>query len=325
LIGAEFGGQIGWLLVFAGVCAIAGVAVTWRARRSRPEWGGWLLWASWLAVSAVILSFGGGVGHLYYANELAPPLAAVVGAGTVLLWRAWRNKEGLGWLLPVGVAVQIVVAIVVALHHQLAFPWLAPVIYATGGIGMALLLWSRQAVEWPGDDLPRLARVASVVFLSVALLAGPVAWCIGPFTGQTNGNDPRGGPRQSGPNSIESVAVAGAAAARLDSIAGNTRYRVLLPSTMEAGAWIVGGDRSVAGLGGYTGTEPMPSLGVLHQWFDNGELGFVLISRTQPARAWAPWVESHCLFDPAALAPRSVSAHHYRAFWCGGGSVPRSP
>src|SRR3954471_10566751 len=80
LLNAALGGQAGWLLGFALVAGLALVASS-RLRRRDPVTG-WVLAAGGSALTiAVAFSFAQGIFHPYYVSELAPFLAALVGAG----------------------------------------------------------------------------------------------------------------------------------------------------------------------------------------------------------------------------------------------------
>ena len=325
LFGPQFGGQIGWLLVAGGVCSATGLWVSWRRRRSPLARAGWLLWVTWLTVAAAVVSLGGGVGHLYYASELAPALGAVVGAGAVLLWQAWWAHQRIGWMLPVGLGAQTVVAAGLARREAGSFPWLSPVILATGGAAVCLLLLSRGVfAEWGAAHKRRRGFAISGLAL-IALAAGPVAWSYGPLTAPTNGNDPRGGPGRRPASSFTSVDVVRPALARLEAQGAGRRYQVLLPSTMEAGAWIVAGADRVAGLGGYTGNEGTPSGAVLREWLNSGQIGFVLINRATPNRGSARLFTFWCRNDASVMGSRSVPGHHYHAYWCGPDDPARQP
>ena len=63
-----------------------------------------ILWGGWLIVTGAVLSFASGIIHTYYTVELAPAIAALVGIGTVLLWRA-RARLGARFALAAGAVV----------------------------------------------------------------------------------------------------------------------------------------------------------------------------------------------------------------------------
>ena len=76
------GGQAGWLLGFALVAGVA-LVVSSRLRRSDPVTG-WILAVGGSALTAAVaFSTASGIFHPYYVSELAPFVAALVGAGAV--------------------------------------------------------------------------------------------------------------------------------------------------------------------------------------------------------------------------------------------------
>jgi 4-amino-4-deoxy-L-arabinose transferase-like glycosyltransferase len=87
LFNASFGGQISWLLPAALILLVAGLILTARAARTDRTRAAFLLWGGTLAVTALVFSFAAGIIHPYYTVALAPAIGALVGMGSVLLWR----------------------------------------------------------------------------------------------------------------------------------------------------------------------------------------------------------------------------------------------
>jgi 4-amino-4-deoxy-L-arabinose transferase-like glycosyltransferase len=87
LFNASFGGQISWLLPAALILLVGGLILTARAARTDRTRAAFLLWGGTLAVTALVFSFAAGIIHPYYTVALAPAIGALVGMGSVLLWR----------------------------------------------------------------------------------------------------------------------------------------------------------------------------------------------------------------------------------------------
>ena len=103
LLGGRFGAEIGWLYPLA-LLALAYGLVRWRrAPCTDPVRGGFVLWGVWLLTFGLIFSAMGTIPHTAYIAALAPALAALGGAGIVLLWRAYRTGRRAAWLLPAAV------------------------------------------------------------------------------------------------------------------------------------------------------------------------------------------------------------------------------
>ncbi len=318
LLGVQFGGQIGWLLPLAGICCIAGFWSAWRRSGSRLGRGGWLLWSIWLAVACVVISEGARIGHLYYANEIAPALAATTGAGLVIMARAWRARDRIGWLLPVGIGVETVAATVLARRQDGSLPWLAPLILACGGAALVMVLLSRGVLaEHVGPRSRRAALGVATALALVCILAGPVTWAVLPLGAPTAGSDSRGGPPVGVQGTAGLVRSVGPVLSWTEQHARGAKYQLVLPSTMAAGAWIVAGGDSVVGVGGYTGLESAPPLVGFTLLTRAGAIGYVLVNDKPPWSSYMKWVRSTCRRDPGrGIPPRSIPLHHYRLYRC---------
>ena len=87
------GGQIAWLIPMAVAGLAAGLWLTRRAPRTDLRRAGWLLWGLWAVSCFVTFSRAEGVFHPYYTVQLAPPVAALAGAGGLALWRLGRTSR----------------------------------------------------------------------------------------------------------------------------------------------------------------------------------------------------------------------------------------
>src|SRR4029453_5381805 len=87
LLNLQNGGQISWLLPFAAIALAGGLWMTPPARRPGTGRAGWLLWGTWAFVCFAVFSLSTGIFHEYYSVQLAPAIAALVGAGAVPRWR----------------------------------------------------------------------------------------------------------------------------------------------------------------------------------------------------------------------------------------------
>nr|WP_201305121.1 glycosyltransferase family 39 protein [Streptomyces sp. GS7] len=92
LFSSDMGGQISWLLPAALILLVVAVCVLWRARRAvaaeraaqRTEF---LVWGGAMLMTFTIFSFMSGIFHQYYNIALSPYVAALVGMGSVFVWR----------------------------------------------------------------------------------------------------------------------------------------------------------------------------------------------------------------------------------------------
>jgi 4-amino-4-deoxy-L-arabinose transferase-like glycosyltransferase len=185
----EQGGQISWLLPAALIVLVAGLVLTARAARTDRLRAGLVLWGGWLVGTGLVFSFMQGIFHAYYTVALAPAIGAVVGMGSVVLWRARRNPFA---------AVALAAAIAVTAwwsYHLLArsadfLPWLRWVVLIGGLVAAVGVLASLR--------LPaRIAAVSAGVALA-AVLAGPAAYAVQTASEPHTGSIPTAGPATQG-------------------------------------------------------------------------------------------------------------------------------
>ena len=82
------GGQIAWLIPAAMLLLVVGVVLRGRAPRTDVRRAALVLFGAWLVVTALVFSFMAGIFHPYYTVALAPAIAALVGAGSVVAWES---------------------------------------------------------------------------------------------------------------------------------------------------------------------------------------------------------------------------------------------
>ncbi|MFF1558122.1 ArnT family glycosyltransferase [Streptomyces sp. NPDC058279] len=174
LFSTDIGGQISWLLPAALVMLVAGLVITWRARRATDSLesmarAAFLAWGGSLLITGLVFSYMQGIFHEYYTVALAPFVAALVGMGVAVLWEERGSR-----------AASLTLAGTLALTAYWAFVLLGR---ATG-----YLPWLRWTVLVAGlgaaAALPFAARLGRGVVLAVAAvglgaaLAGPLAYCL---------------------------------------------------------------------------------------------------------------------------------------------------
>jgi len=87
LFSGEFGLEIAWLLPAAVVLLAGAIWVTWRGRRTDLARASLIVFGGWLVSNGVTFAYMKGTIHPYYTVALAPAIGALVGIGSVLLWR----------------------------------------------------------------------------------------------------------------------------------------------------------------------------------------------------------------------------------------------
>jgi 4-amino-4-deoxy-L-arabinose transferase-like glycosyltransferase len=330
LFNSEFGGQIAWLLPAALVLLGAGLFLTRRAPRTNRTRAAFLLWGSWLVVTAAVFSLGAGIIHPYYTVALAPAIGALVGIGGALLWRR-RATTFARWTLAATVLVTAVWVRALLNRTPDWHPELRALVLVTGiGGALGILVAHR---------LRRPARVAVVTVALVAVLAGPAAYAVATAATPHSGAIPSAGPSVTGttigafgptgggggagrggfgfnggsnagggPGGLLNTSTPQTAVVRaLEQNADRyTWVAAVVQSNQAAGYQLATGDPVMA-IGGFNGTDPAPTLaqfqalvraGRIHYFiagggFGGGPGGSSGSGGTTTAARITAWVESH--------------------------------
>jgi 4-amino-4-deoxy-L-arabinose transferase-like glycosyltransferase len=171
LLGGSLGAEIGWLYPLASLALGFGLMWRCRAPRTDPVRGGFVMWGAWLLTFGIIFSAMSVIPHTAYLASLAPPLAALSGAGIVLFWRAYRGGDRRGWVLPLAVAAELAWAARLWPGYRRFLPWTLWTAIAAGAVALAVMVAAR---------LSRRARAGLVAFGIAAgvaaMLAAPATW-----------------------------------------------------------------------------------------------------------------------------------------------------
>ncbi|MEN3270638.1 MAG: hypothetical protein V7646_7532 [Pseudonocardia sp.] len=189
LFNAEMGGQAAWLLPAALVLLVALLWYTRRVPRTDRLRAGTVVWGGWLLVTGLVFSMMAGIFHSYYLVALAPAIAAVVGIGTVVLWRQ-RAALAPRITLAAVLAVTAVWAFVLLRRTPDWQPWLAWTVLVVGVIAALALL----AV----DRMPRALATSAAAVAVVVALAGPGGYALVTVATPHSGAIPTAGPQGSG-------------------------------------------------------------------------------------------------------------------------------
>ncbi|HWU08410.1 MAG TPA: glycosyltransferase family 39 protein [Streptomyces sp.] len=169
MFNSEIGGQISWLLPAALILLVAGLWLTWRAKRTDTARAAFLAWGGSLLMTAFVFSFMAGIFHQYYTVALAPYIAALAGMGATVLWEE-RSRWWAGAALGVTVAATAVWSYVLLGRTPDYHPWLRWAVLVGGLAGAVGLLLAA-----------RLGRVFALGVTGLGLaasLAGPTAYTI---------------------------------------------------------------------------------------------------------------------------------------------------
>src|ERR1700749_1352053 len=159
--------QVGWLYPLA---AVSIVVLFWQRRhkpRTDPVRAIVIMWTAWIVVYG--LAYSEGSIHSYYVLTLAPPLAALSGAGTVALWHAFRARGRRALALPVTIALTVGWGIYIASSFS-TYRWLIPALAVAGLVALAAL-----AASWRAPIAAGRWALAAAIAALIAVF-GPAAW-----------------------------------------------------------------------------------------------------------------------------------------------------
>ncbi|WP_327065147.1 ArnT family glycosyltransferase [Kitasatospora sp. NBC_01302] len=302
LFQGRFGPQIGWLYPFAFLALAFGLWSRRRAGRTDRLLGGFVMWGSWLLVVGLVFSKMSSIPHTAYMATLAPALAALAGAGGVLMWDAYRKNERGAWLLPIAVAAEAGWAWYLGHFTPGFLPWLKWLVLAATVLGVAAMVWGRLSRHSPS----RLLLVGLLTGLAGAAVT-PVAWSASVLDPKYAGSsfDALAGPSDGGLGAMltKMIAAGGPGGAPApagfggpggdisSSLSGDQRklydyvkarqdgakYVLAVDNWMSASPYVLATGDTVLPMGGFSGTVPAPSAGSFDSLMRGGAVRFVLV------------------------------------------------
>jgi 4-amino-4-deoxy-L-arabinose transferase-like glycosyltransferase len=300
MFGASFGTEVSWLLPAALLLLVAGLWFTRRAARTDRVRASLLIWGGWVLVTGLVFSFMTGTVHPYYAIALAPGIAGLVGIGAVELWRgrAWWPSRIVLAAAVLGTAVWTAVLLG---RDASWLPWLRVAVVVLGVLAAAGLLVRA--------DRLRAGAVAVAVAALLAGGLGTAAYTVATASVGHTGSIPTSGPSGSGgfgargafdgaqpPSDGQGAAAGQAASADRRGFAGSgpggetaasgevvallqattTRWSAITNGAQSAASLELSSGTSVIGMGGFTGSDPYPSLEQFKELVANGEVTYYI-------------------------------------------------
>ncbi len=293
----ELSGQASWLIPFAFVGA-AGVLVSVRRKQVTPAHKETLFWLAWLFPGMIFFSIAGFFHH-YYLIMLAPPLAALTGAGWMELWRRYRENAGWTvWLFPAAIASTAALQwyFVHPYDKEIGSGW-STTIAAAGAAAAGFLILAKL--------LRKAVPAAAAVLAFMVLLIGPLYWSATPITYGQSAQLPQAGPDTSSRFGGGDGGGRGGGTSTVDEglyhyllqhqngeifLFATTRYNTAVPYIIEKGA-------AVMAMGGYSGSDPILTEESLEAMVAEGKVKYFLISNSGGPgggnSALTAWIASH--------------------------------
>jgi 4-amino-4-deoxy-L-arabinose transferase-like glycosyltransferase len=273
LFGASMGAEASWLLPAALVGLVVGLVLTWRAARTDRVRAGLLLWGGWLLVTGAVFSFMAGTVHPYYNVALAPAVAALVGIAVAQLVK--RRESLVARLVLTAMLLATGVWSFVLLNRTPewwpAIRWVVLI----GSILIALLLAVR------GHRLGK-ATVAVVVATAIVGLGGSAGFSIYNAASAHNGPGTMSGPQKAGGFDFGGKGGPGmpgrADSPELEALLENAdnRWAAAGIGSMSVSDLELKTGSSLMAIGGFTGSDPSPTLAQFQQYVADGQVRYFL-------------------------------------------------
>ncbi len=320
----QVGAQIAWLLPLAAVGLLAGLWMTRRAPRTDLRRAGLVLFGIWGLVHVVIFSTAQGTFHPYYTSAMAPAIAALSGIGVIMLAKAARTSWTALAVLDLSVAGTALLSLELMSRATDAPGWAKVAVPFTAFVAIVL----SPLVRSERPSARRLVAVAAVAG-SIALLAGPASYSFANLGRSLNGNNVLAGPAgassgggmgggmvrggQGGPGGQMGTPPSGAMSAQpggmggggvsdevisyLQANQGSAKYLLAATGSQTTASIIIETGANVVTIGGFSGSDPAPTVDQLAQMVADGELRYVLIGGQGGGRGGSSeittWVQEH--------------------------------
>ncbi|MDT8910799.1 glycosyltransferase family 39 protein [Amycolatopsis sp. PS_44_ISF1] len=265
----QFGGEASWLLPAALIGLVAGLWFTRRAPRTDRTRAALLLWGAWTVVTVVVFSYMSGIIHPYYTVALVPGIAATLGVSGRELWRG-RAYPAPRAVLALMLAATVVWGFILLGRAPQWQPWVRYTALGLGAIGVLVLLLG-------SERLRRIAPLAAALGLVAALLGTATATIATAATAHTGGqpssspSDSRGG--RGGRSGFGRTTQSNVEVDRLLQATTN-RWAAAQTGAMQSAGLALGSGKPVMAIGGFSGSDPAPTLRQFQQYVGAGEVHY---------------------------------------------------
>ncbi|MNC11324.1 hypothetical protein D3C75_590180 [compost metagenome] len=280
LFQSALSGQASWLLPFV-LFGVIGIFASLRRKNFTMKHKEALFWLAWLVPAMGFFSIAGFF-HQYYLIMMAPPVAALVGAGWLQLWNYYKERSNwLSWLLPVSVLATAAFQwyIIHPYNDTIGSGWSMGVLAA--GIAAALLLIIVRIIK--AQEKKALAHAAAVIGLLV-LMIGPLNWSFTPITYGLNSMTPAAGPDSSesggfgGGGRNNTTGVNESLLAYLKEHNTGEQYLFAAMDYGTAGPYIIDEGEQVVILNGFNSSDVPYTTDTLKAFVQSGKVKYFLVT-----------------------------------------------
>jgi len=273
MFGSSFGTEISWLLPAALIGLVAGLWFTRRAPRTDRTRLALVLWGGWLVVTAVVFSYMSGIVHPYYSVALAPAIAAVVAISGRALWQGRANLGPRATLAGMVVATAVWSFILLDRTPDW-FPALRWTVAVLGVVAGTVLVMG----------VPTVRKAATIVAAAVVLTLGVSTAAYGVETASVahSGSIPTSGPTSSAMGGGMGAGPGGSGEDASSSAVGEllakttTKWAAATTGSQNAAALELASGKAVIGIGGWSGSDPAPTLDEFKAYVAAGEIKYYI-------------------------------------------------
>ncbi|KHL92785.1 4-amino-4-deoxy-L-arabinose transferase [Paenibacillus sp. IHB B 3415] len=279
LFQSELSGQASWLLPFV-LFGCSGIFASLRRKNFTRKHKEALFWLAWLVPVMGFFSIAGFF-HQYYLIMMAPPVAALAGAGWSQLWSYYKERAvWLSWLLPAAVLATTVfeVYIIHPYDDTIGSGW--SIVVLAAGVAASVVLLILRLLKASANK-QSLLHAAAVTGLLV-LLIGPLYWAFTPITYGNNSMTPAAGPDSSSAGGMGGRnSATGVNENLLAYLKENNTGEKYLFAAMDygtAGAYIIDEGESVVILNGFNTSDVPYTTDTLKALVESGQVKYFLVS-----------------------------------------------
>jgi 4-amino-4-deoxy-L-arabinose transferase-like glycosyltransferase len=289
LLHRALGRDTGWLIPAAAVIALWGLVSRRRQPRGDPLRACFILWGGWLVILFAVFSAITTL-NTYYTAALAPPTAALIGAGAAAAWSQDRVAAGRRIGLAVVVAGTAAYAVwLVPSSGVYLSGWLVPAIVAVAVVAVGLLFWSLFARR---DTWIAASLAASLIALTLAPATATVS-----LVGSDGGafDTPFEPAKAADALDDQAAEVTAALESAIPTWQGESNGAPILMAAQTAllpSVIIYDAGLEALPIGGFDGTTPSPTLSQLQADIRDGRFHLAWIDTDSDPRL--RWIVTHC-------------------------------
>ncbi|MCX4094132.1 glycosyltransferase family 39 protein [Nocardia sp. alder85J] len=272
LFSGEFGFEIGWLLPAALLALVLVLIARRHAPRTDLVRAGAIVFGGWVVVDGGVLSYMKNLAHPYYTLSIAPAVAGMFAIGIHEMWihrHTLFGRLGLAALIALtGIWSFVLLHRNSGWYPELRWAILLVTLFAAA---LAVMPWDR--------GVRRVAAVALTLGL-IGSLAGPAAYSLATVATAHSGGGPTVGPARAGGRDGFGGFGQTQSNPQLSALLGattSTWAAAVNGSSTAAGLEIESG-RSVMAIGGFSGSDPTPTLAQFQADVKAGKVTYYIVS-----------------------------------------------